>query len=38
VYVALRRLEQKGLVRSRMTEPTGIRAGRVDPVVALRDG
>jgi DNA-binding PadR family transcriptional regulator len=28
VYVALRRLEEKGLVRSRMGEPTAIRGGR----------
>ena len=28
VYVALRRLEEKGLVRSRMGEPTAARGGR----------
>jgi DNA-binding PadR family transcriptional regulator len=28
VYVALRRLEEKGLVRSRMGEPTATRGGR----------
>lgn len=28
VYVALRRLEKKGLVSSRMSEPTGGRGGR----------
>ena len=28
VYVALRRLEKKGLVRSRMSEPTGRPGGR----------
>ena len=28
VYVALRRLEKKGLVRSRMSDPTSTRGGR----------
>lgn len=37
VYVALSRLERKGLVRSRMTEPTGARGGRAKKVYALTE-
>lgn len=37
VYVALRRLERKGMIRSRLGEATGDKGGRPPRLVQVRD-